>query len=98
MSGNDSSENTTVERNEAVVVLVSTKLIMPMISVLWKTEDHEDLRIKTVESAIVSGILCKHRPRIDSPASPWDELHSNLHDPEVRVLRNCISSTGNKKS
>ena len=46
-----------VERNEAVAVFASAKLRMHVMSVLCNSADHEDLRIKTAESDIVSSVL-----------------------------------------
>ena len=96
MNDNDRNKFVMVESNEAVVLSASTKLRIPMMRVSCKSADCEDLRIKIVESNVVSGILHEHHPQVDSPTNPWAKLHSKLHDPEIGVLRNCIPLTGKK--
>ena len=83
MNDNDRNKFVMVESNEAVVLSASTKLRIPMMRVSCKSADCEDLRIKIVESDIVSDALHECRPRIESPANPWAKLWSNLRDPEA---------------
>ena len=98
MRNNNSNEKIMVKSNEVVVTSASTKLRMLMMMVSYKSADYEDLMIKPLESSIVPGVLCEHRPQVDLPANPWDKLHSNLHEPETGALRHYILLTGNKKS
>ena len=97
INNNDRNENIMAEINEVAVGLASAKLRMPMMSVLCKFADHEDLSVKTAESAIVSGVLCEYHLQVNSPASPWAKFHSNLHGPEIGVLWNCVQPMGSKK-
>ena len=74
MSDNSISEVIMVESNEGVVASVSTTLRMPMMRGSCESTDSEDLRIKIVESDIVSDALHECRPRVESPANPWAKL------------------------
>ena len=80
---NNNEEHTMLENDEVVVVSDAAKLRMPMMRVLCKSTEHEDLRVKIVEATIVSGVLHEHHPQVDSPANPWAKFHSNLREPEI---------------
>ena len=86
---NISEERAMLEDDEAVVVSGAAKLRMLTMRVLNKSTEHEDLRMKVVDTTIVSGVLHERRPRVDSPASPWAKSCVSLRDSEVGALRHC---------
>ena len=57
------------EINE-VAITSANKLKLPIVNVLFKSSYYEKLRMKIVESTIVSGILLECYPRVDTPRNP----------------------------
>ena len=70
MNNGNINELIMLENDQVVVVSDSYKLRMPMMRVLCKHTDYEDLRNKIVEATIMSGVLCEHHPQVDFPTNP----------------------------